>query len=1272
MSHWQKIRNEARRLRTEVCERAGRDGSALLSASDLIESTVAHLELILCPEATDSANLHGALALIDDDVIHFDNSLDEWFKQYCIAHEIGHHELHHKSIHCSEADIENLETDEELPTATSLVIGYGPNERREREANLFALEFLLPAGVLRHAFVEGNLKANEIAAAAKMPVSMVERQLARALLTEEQSSATEDRGRPKVELNESQKKAIEADQKPTLISAGPGTGKTETLIQRINRLLEKGVAAEKILALTFSHKATEEMRERISQDRPVDARRMTIMTFHSFGLEILRKFWEETGLDKDSNLLDPIDAILMLEENIADLNLEHYMMLSNPEFYLPALLGAISRAKDELCSPAKFRSLAESMLTNAAGDEETLAAEKALEAARVYAFYQQKLDDERLLDFGDLIFKAVNLLETNETAREFFQNRFDAVLVDEFQDINRASGVLLNLLSGDGKGLWAVGDLRQSIYRWRGASPQNIRAFESEYKGAERLSLETNYRSDKKIVDLFGAFAKQMIAGDEFSDWDVFRDVEAVSGAITMTVGNKFEDEISAIAKQIKDRKADGVDFKEQAIICRTHKQLADLAAGLGKRGIPVLYLGKLFERPEIRDLLALLELRTSNGPHALLRVARFEDYKISDEDLDVILTELSAEGLSFPKAFEEVQLEGKISDTGLKSWQKLVSHLRLDEPGVSPAAFLNRFLFTESVSLPKLIEDDSPAGKQKLIAIYQFLHFAKSLDTRFVKKGERKTDYFLKHVRRLAWFGEQTNLAQIPPAANNFDAVRLITVHGAKGLEFDTVYLPYLASGKVPGRKFWEACPAPSGMIEGAEDQHLEEEECLFFVAMSRAKSRLNLSRADYYGERASKESDFLKKLVESLPAANVVKSEDSVLDETETEKPDNRVNFYMAEINRYDRCPRQFYYYHTKGLKGQDDVSPYVKFHRCLYQVIGELNGRKAAGSDISNGKALEVLEEKWSEANIDAHPYAPFYKSTAVEITERIAAQVASTPTANIQPELTLELSNGTVKIRPDAVSVVGDEVVVTKYKTGKATKTPTEAKFEDMATHIAAKQNFEPRNVISERVYLSDDSTHQLNIGKVKENNHIKKSESHISGINARKFEPDTDQRTVPRLPLLLCVPGRRAEGIISRGIPPEKLEPSKNTQRSDKTDKTRYTNWEEFKQKNPENELGDTIRNQMEFLRRQRLEFTVHSKTNLRFFETSLPHQHVKKRIGLGYFRIIMATGIFITLRERSTFRYNRKLMDTGEGIAPITALLLKRVMSIANEFANSN
>ncbi len=1125
MSHWQKIRIAARELRKEVCEKAGRDPQLLEPAATLVEAAAEHLELILSPESANSENLHGSLAMIEDDVIHFNNELDEWFKQYCVAHEIGHHELHHKSLKCGTKEIENLETDEELPTAVSLVIGYGPNEKREREANLFALEFLLPAAPLRHAFIEGGLNAGEIAKIAEMPLSMVERQLARALLTEEQDPESAQKVRASVELNESQKKAIEAEGRPTLISAGPGTGKTETLIQRINRLLDKGTAPERILALTFSHKATEEMRGRISQDRPEESRRIEITTFHSFGLEILRKFWEEAGLDKDSNLLDPIDAILLLEENLASLELDHYMLLSNPEFYLPAMLNAVSRAKDELCSPARYLDLAGEMLAKADGEKETTAAEKAIETARVYKFYQDSLDREKLLDFGDLIFKAVNLLETNETARDFYQNRYDAVLVDEFQDVNRASGVLLRLIAGEGSGLWAVGDLRQSIYRWRGASPQNIRAFRDEYEGADELNLQTNYRSREEIVGLFGAFAKQMIAGEQFSDWEVFRSNADGPADVSMTVAGNFDAEVNEIARQIKARKESGVDFKEQAIICRTHKQLADLAAGLGKRGIPVLYLGKLFERDEIRDLLALLELRTANGPHSLLRVTRLDDYNIPAEDLDVILEELSVEGLSFPKAFGEVEIEGKVTEPALESWQKLVSHLRLDEPGISAASFLNCYLFTDSVCLPRLIEDQTPSGKQKLIAVYQFLHFAKSLESRFLKKGDRKTDYFLKHVRRLAWFGEQTNLAQIPPAANNFDAVRLITVHGAKGLEFDTVYLPYLAAGKVPGRKIWEACPAPLGMIEGIEDQHLEEEECLFFVAMSRAKSRLNLSRSERYSESSkSNPSAFLEKLGVSLPAAVIVKSEAAVLDETERVNPENRKTFYMAEINRYDRCPRQFYYYHTKGLKGQDDVSPYVKFHRCLYQVIGELNSRKAAGNEISKETALEVFNEKWTAANIDEHPYAPFYKSTAVEITERIAQRIDASDVESIQPEFELEVANGMIKISPDAVRVIGDEAVVTKYKTGKATKSPTEAKFDDMATHIAAKQHFEPINVISERIYLSDDSTHQLKIGKVKENNHIKKFESHISGINARKFEPDAEQRDCPGCQYYFVCPG----------------------------------------------------------------------------------------------------------------------------------------------------
>lgn len=402
MGHWQKIRQEASHLHQQISAKFNLGEDKLINPETLIDRALEYLELDFSPEHPDSVNLHKSLAVLEDDIIYFDNSLPRWFRNCCIAHEIGHFVLHKTSTHCAESDLEDFAADDETPSAAKQVKGYGANERREREANLFALEFLLPGEVLRRSFLIENLNADAIGKIVNLPSEVVAEQLTRAILTPLSETKAETEIKT-FELDPSQKAAAETEKCPVLIAAGPGTGKTQTLIKRILFLLEKGIAPHKILALTFSNRATEEMRERIAAVRPMVAKRMKIMTFHSFGFDILRQFYPEADLDNDSELLDKIDALLFLEKNLVSINLEHYQSLHEPTHNLPAILAAISRAKDELVTPAEYLALAEEMVTKAETDEDKEKAAKAIEIARVYDFYQNHLTQEKLLDFGDLI-----------------------------------------------------------------------------------------------------------------------------------------------------------------------------------------------------------------------------------------------------------------------------------------------------------------------------------------------------------------------------------------------------------------------------------------------------------------------------------------------------------------------------------------------------------------------------------------------------------------------------------------------------------------------------------------------------------------------------------------------------------------------------------------------------------------------------------------------------------------------------------------------------
>ena len=353
-------------------------------------------------------------------------------------------------------------------------------------------------------------------------------------------------------LDPSQEQAAQVPAGPVLVDAGPGTGKTRTLTARIVHLLrDRGVAPGNIAALTFSNRAAEEMTDRLLATAGDAANCVWIGTFHAFGFELLRKEGQRIGLTTRSELLETADAVTLLERHFDLLNLTEYEYLNNPTLPLADILSAISRAKDELKGPEEYQRAADAMAASAQSDAERTEAAKAAEVAHVYAVYQRLLGKFGLVDFGDLIARAVELLEAHPDVRERWQRQYPHILADEYQDVNRATARLLQLLAGDGNGFWAVGDLRQAIYRFRGASPANIRRFETDFPGGFRPSLDYNYRSMPGLVRLFGGMARRMASGTGSQDsWSAIRS-NADLPEVTLAVADDEAAQADWLAEQI-------------------------------------------------------------------------------------------------------------------------------------------------------------------------------------------------------------------------------------------------------------------------------------------------------------------------------------------------------------------------------------------------------------------------------------------------------------------------------------------------------------------------------------------------------------------------------------------------------------------------------------------------------------------------------------------------------------------------------------------------
>lgn len=1020
--------------------------------------------------------LAGARAVLNlqYEIIYQDNSLDLAEQRFDAAHEFAHVWLHSETCHCSPGDLDPNGTAQVPGSPQSVVDGYSPRQKREGEANAFAAEMLLPGPVARRLFLDEGKNASQIAELLGLPAFIVQSQLAEAVLL---PPLTEGAERPApasskpVELDPSQQAAAHALTGPLLLGAGPGTGKTKTLVERCRFLVqEQGVPAEKILALTFSRKAAGEMRERLAL-AGVGTKTVGpwVGTFHAFGLETLRRFGDRFGPGGVPKLLDGLDAVTLLENHLADLNLDVLDNLYNPAVHLGPILGQIKRAKDELCSPERYAELCAAMTARAdedaaalkarggkvlkkeqeAVDKALLQAAKANEVARCYPIYERLKQDAGFLDYADLITQTVALLETHADVRAILQAEYPHVLADEYQDVNRASAKLVRLLAGDeALGLWAVGDSRQSIYQFQGASPANVAAFARDYPNGQRLDLGINYRSRSAIVSLFGEAARQMDGPNLFetAGWHAHRGVDDTASfpAVSQAVAPDSEGQADGIARTARTLVAGGQPLKQQAILCRTHGQAQGLSEALAARGVPALYLGPLLERPEIKDLLCLLALLAESGGTALLRVGSWPEYAVPQSECLEVLTQI---------AREETPLLDALQEDGLHPGLRLLGeHLaELETMDSDPAALLRYYLFGQSRFLRELF-DRAPDPFTRMaqgLAIHQLLGFATGAAQRIVVPKTHAgpphpVREFLAYLRRRTASGETLRVG-LPEEADDWDAVRLLTAHAAKGLEYPVVFLPHLSAGHFPTRGRSDGLVAPPGLVDTG-DTETDEEMCLFFVALSRAREHLMLCRAETYGTgRAAAPTELLALIRPGLDALGIAEDAwPSGKAATEAAAPDasslppiTLPEYSSAALETYGRCPRQYHYKYALKLPGGYSVSGYPQFHACVRRVLDWLEDARAQSQSPTEPEILARLDGFWEESGPVGHLHEAKYKDSACAMLREAAQMGSQTETRTDSRTLRATLTHCHVFIRPDALrrDSADGTLVAARHLTGR---------------------------------------------------------------------------------------------------------------------------------------------------------------------------------------------------------------------------------------------
>ena len=994
MDPWAEVRLRARACRAEAVAAAGGDPSA----AAVVRAATAIRDIEVAPFAPGTRFEAGVLAVYERVglILHVDATLPSGTREVVIAHEIGHHELH-------DDPVEHVTTiDADAHVGAARIVGYSHRERREVAADAFAAELLCPADWLREEILDRGQRPFEVARALGVPEHVVVKQAIRAVLLPP-LEAPAVRSSQGVALDPTQTEAARWAGGPLLVDAGPGTGKTATLVGRIAHLLATGVPASRILVLTFSTRAAGELRQRVTEVARDAAGDLWTGTFHAFGLEVLHGWHDLVGRGPRPRILDRDGALDLLERNLHRLPpMSVHRDLRNPAVGLAPVLRTIARCKDEMIMPDDYAAAVRGASLD--GGEAVVAAE---EFVAIYETYQRLLADEDALDLGDLVTEAARLLEGHDDVARHYGERFAHVLVDEYQDVNAASVRLLGALCGPGTNLWVVGDARQSIYRFRGAEPGNVDRFATEF-GGETLSLKRNYRASNAIVGAFGTFARTM--GSSAARWQAQRDE---GEAVRVMSAPNVAGECLAIRDRIEELRDDGVALGDQAILARTHGALDRIGRNLEHLGVPLLHIGDLFAREEVRDLLALVSIDAEPGGVGLLRLAALPVYAIPRPDALEVVRWAATQKLSIARTLSRAATIPGVSPKGARALSRLGQAIANVGPEATAWTVMTTWLFETHApsSLVGPAAGRSPMGDT---AVYQLLRLAAE------EGGGRQR--FLARVRRIAALGGGRDHGVVAAEAERGDAVRMTTIHAAKGAEFSAVHLPMAASQFVPMRRQRDDHPPPPDLARLAmtAEDHDAEERCLWFVALSRARDHLTISHARRYANgRDTRPTPFLARI------GDVASSDHPIAETGETamaSRPQHPRSAYpVRDLETYMRCPARYAFEVVDGLADASPPSAHRKFlaavHLTIQAMQREWTDRPTLPTDDD---ALAALATAWAKAGPVGHPAEGYYRATAERMATRMAQLIGDgSGDVHHDDDWVVDLGAGLVLIRPHRV-------------------------------------------------------------------------------------------------------------------------------------------------------------------------------------------------------------------------------------------------------------
>ncbi|WP_063899749.1 ATP-dependent helicase [Burkholderia ubonensis] len=984
MNPFQRARDEAHVARDTLAPGLAHTA---ISAKELLQAIETRLGLAIEHVEPTYPDLGGGSAVLQREqlFIYVSKEVPAWAHEFCglVAHELGHWYLDASKTPTTVAHLTTLFGSEGSPGVVK-VEAYGARERQELQANVFARELLLPRDLARQLSSAGK-GPREVARELGVPLEFVRQQMLDALLLPKSNSSTSSLSLPSPD----QLAAAKAPERAANVVAGPGTGKTTTLVHRVKHLIDdKKVDPSQILVLTFTNKAAIELVERLRSAGIDAAADVWAGTFHAFGLEFLRKYHQRFGLEADLRIADLLSTMTMLVAGLPRVSLSYYLRVEDPYDWLGPVITGITRLKEELVTPAAYRQF---VTSNPAEDTELQ--RRRLDVATLFELHETLLAERGTVDFVDLIAKPAVALKEDRAPFAELADRFQYILVDEYQDVTQAMVELLRQLAHK-KSIWVVGDVRQAIHHWRGASLKSLLKFDTEFKAhaggtkIQRYPLSNNRRSSQEIVDLTQHVGRHHVL-EASMPLDTATATKGSCGERpTVVTCAKREQLLGAVLENVLSLHKTGVPFGRQALLSRNTSDIQHAAEILSAHGVPVIYIGELAQRTEIKQLLCLMQILVERRPKALIGLMGIPDLAMPIQDVHRLL-QAADDDIAYQRGRWLNTPPPRLSPQGLKVLSELRRLLNGHRHSSNPWVFVCDVLLEHKVGLPDPTDDSVAAWVQR-IALWQFAYAVRNGDGEI---KEARLSRFLMRQRLRQRIGEGQVQRELPPEAGSLDGIRLMTVHGSKGLEFEAVHVAYVNAAsygdQVPQ---WQ----PEGILDivppealGSSKAEYDAESAvernnLLYVAVSRAQRHLYLYQEREFGDNtlAPQLQHYPQKFIATSYGGPTIKLARNVANNTFTAPSE----LSFEHFDTYTTCSLRYWYSQVLRLQSEADIDVSVRARLAIMDAL------KAFASGMSPS-ADSSLVAAWTARKLPSKIEDPFLWRDAQLALARGAALIGA---------------------------------------------------------------------------------------------------------------------------------------------------------------------------------------------------------------------------------------------------------------------------------------